>query len=71
MTAASPLRTVMLLTTLASSGLLLVQAAGCTSGTTPECDDAGSCLIFNPESPGAEGGEDAAVDAVRQDASRE
>ena len=29
--------------------------AGCTSGTTPVCDDAGSCLIYSP-SAGGEGG---------------
>lgn len=39
--------------TLALSAGLFVQAAGCTSGTTPECDDAGSCLILQNPSDAA------------------
>jgi len=30
--------------------------AGCTNGTTPVCDDAGSCLILPPSPGGADGG---------------
>jgi hypothetical protein len=26
-----------------------VSAAGCSNGTTPVCDDAGSCLISSPD----------------------
>jgi hypothetical protein len=31
-----------------------VSAAGCSNGTTPVCDDAGSCLISSPD--GDDGG---------------
>jgi hypothetical protein len=27
-----------------------IGSAGCSNGTTPVCDDAGSCLILQPES---------------------
>jgi hypothetical protein len=27
-----------------------VAGISCTSGTTPVCDDAGSCLIYSPQS---------------------
>jgi hypothetical protein len=30
--------------------------AGCTNGTTPVCDDAGSCLILPPSPGGADSG---------------
>jgi hypothetical protein len=31
-----------------------VAGAGCSEGTTPVCDDAGSCLILSPSSGGGE-----------------
>ena len=41
-----------------------MSAAGCSNGTTPVCDDAGSCLISSPDDDGgigpeAGGGDDA------------
>jgi hypothetical protein len=37
-----------------------MSTVGCTNGTTPVCDDAGSCLILPP---GGEGGTPPATDA--------
>lgn len=41
-----------------------MSAAGCSNGTTPVCDDAGSCLVSSPDDydggvPEAGGGDDA------------
>jgi hypothetical protein len=46
---------------------LLSQSVACTNGTTPVCDDAGSCLIL-PNPPDASS---AAADAGRDAASRD
>ena len=48
-----------LLLGLAAAGL---SAGGCTTGTTPVCDDAGSCLIL-PTEASVDAGTEASVDA--------
>jgi hypothetical protein len=40
---------------LAAAAALCCGLPGCTNGTTPVCDDAGTCLILPPSSSGGSG----------------
>lgn len=56
---------VVLLVLLVPIGAGIMSAAGCSNGTTPVCDDAGSCLILAPSddmNPVSDGGTEAGED---------
>jgi hypothetical protein len=52
-------RIVLVLALLIALGALGVSSTSCTNGTTPVCDDAGSCLIYAPPPDAAPAAEDA------------